>query len=103
MENELIRRVDCDLFNPSLGTEEMLWDAVADFHLTARERVYEDDLYEFARMILQKAQNVIDTAETITTDEVIAYKCPECKVVSILYDPENEHWCPNCGIARRNK
>ncbi len=103
MGNELIRRTDCDLFDPSLDTEEMLWDAVAGFHLTAREQVYEDDLYEFARMILQKAQNIIDTAETITTDEVIAYKCPECKVVSILYDPENEHWCPNCGITRRNK
>ena len=99
--SELIRREDCDLYAPTMGTDEMLWSEVANFHLTARERVYEDDLYEFARAILQKAQNVIDTAPTVTTDEVLAYKCPECRVVSILYDPENEHHCPNCGISRR--
>ena len=49
---------------------------------------------------MDKAQAVIDTAPTITTDEVLAYKCPECKVVSILYNPEYEYYCPNCGIRR---
>ena len=98
--SELIRRDDCDLFAPSMGTDEMISDLIAQLHLTTRERLYEEDLYQFARIILQQAQNVIDTAETITTDEVIAYKCPECHVVSILYDPEYENVCPNCGIRR---
>lgn len=48
--------------------------------------------------IMEKAQNVIDTAPTITTNEVLAYKCPECKTVSILYN--NDECCPVCGIRR---
>ena len=100
--SELIRREDCDLFAPSLGTDEAIWDWISDFHLNARECVYEDDLYQFARMILQKAQNIVDTAETVTTDEVLAYKCPECRVISILYDPDNEKFCPNCGCGRKH-
>ena len=48
--------------------------------------------------LMEKAQNVIDTAPTVTTDEVLAYKCPECKTVSILYD--NDEFCPVCGIRR---
>lgn len=42
-----------------------------------------------------------ETPETVTTDEVIAYKCPECHKVSIIWNSENEKFCPNCGIARR--
>jgi len=45
------------------------------------------------------AQNVINTAPTITTNEVIAYKCPECKAISILYN--NDEFCPICGIRRK--
>ena len=99
--SELIRREDCDFFDSSLGTDVMIWDLVDDFHLNQRSRIYEDDLREFARMVLQKAQKVVDTAPTITTDEVLAYKCPECKVVSILYNPTMERHCPNCGCGRK--
>lgn len=42
-----------------------------------------------------------ETPETIATDDVIAYSCPECKSVSILYDPANEQHCPVCGIRRK--
>lgn len=99
--SDLIRRNDCDLFNPSLGTDEMLWDEVNSFHLTAREHVYEDDLYEFARKILQRAQNVIDTAPTISTDTYVAFKCPECKNIYIEYNDPDNSFCPVCGVGRK--
>jgi len=93
---ELIYRDDCDLNAPSLGRDEMLWDLIYECGLPDS-----DEVFDFARKVMEKAQAIIDTAPTITTDEVLAYKCPECKVVSILYDPQHEHWCPNCGIRRK--
>ena len=103
---ELIYRCDCDLFDANADTEEMIRDLMSEYSLTWETNVDdnnfdEDKIYDFARELLQKAQHYIDTAPTITTDEVIAYKCPECKVVSILYDPLNEHYCPNCGCGRK--
>lgn len=50
--------------------------------------------------VLRKLNLSIDEIPTITTDDVLAYKCPECREISILYDPENEEFCPNCGIRR---
>lgn len=94
--SELIRREDCDLFNPSLGTDEMLWDLIYEYEMPDSMQ-----MFLFARKVLERAQTIIDTADTVTTDEVIAYKCPECRVVSILYDPNNEKYCPNCGIERK--
>lgn len=94
--SELIRREDCYLFAPSLGTDEAIWDWIYECQMPDSE-----EIYNFARIVLEKAQAVIDTAPTVTTDEVLAYQCPECRVVSMLYDPENEHCCPNCGIARK--
>lgn len=93
---ELIYRDDCDLNAPSLGRDEMLWDLIYEMNMPDSQEVF-----DFAVAIMEKAQAVIDTAPTIATDEVIAYKCPECKVVSILYNPEYEHYCPNCGIRRK--
>jgi predicted hydrocarbon binding protein len=92
---ELIYRDDCDLNAPSLGRDEMLWDLIYEMGMPDSE-----EMFNFAKAVMDRAQAVIDTAPTITTDEVMAYKCPECKVISILYDPENELWCPNCGIRR---
>ena len=92
---ELIYCDDCDLNAPSLGRDEMLWDLIYEMHMPDSE-----EMFNFAKVVMEKAQAVIDTAPTITTDEVLAYKCPECKVISILYDPENEYCCPNCGIRR---
>ena len=94
---ELIYRDDCDLNAPNLGRDEMLWDLIYEMHMPDS-----DEVFNFAKAVMDKAQAVIDTAPTITTDEVLAYKCPECKVISILYDPENERHCPNCGIRRND-
>ena len=93
---ELIYRDDCDLNAPSLGRDEMLWDLIYEMHMPDS-----DEMFNFARAVMDKAQAVIDTAPTITTDEVMAYKCPECRVISIVYNPENEQYCPNCGIRRK--
>ena len=94
--SELIRREDCDLNAPSMGRDEMLWDLIYEMNMPDSQEVF-----DFAVAVMDAAQNVIDTAPTVTTDEVIAYKCPECKVISILYNPESEHYCPNCGIRRK--
>ena len=92
---ELIYRDDCNLNAPSLGRDEMLRDLIYEMQMPNS-----DEMFNFARTVMEKAQAVIDAAPTITTDEVLAYKCPECKVVSILYDPEHEKFYPNCGIRR---
>ena len=91
---ELIYRDDCDLNAPSLGRDEMLWDLIYEMHIPDSE-----EMFNFARAVMEKAQAVIDTAPTVTTDEVMAYKCPECRVISIIYD--NDPFCPNCGCRRR--
>ena len=101
---ELIYRDDCDLFAASASAEEMIRDLMSEYGLTWETNVDdnnfdEDKIYDFARELLQKAQHYIDTAPTITTDEVIAYKCPECKTVSILYNEDK--YCPICGIRRK--
>ena len=92
--SELIRREDCDLNAPSLGRDEMLQKLIHEYGLPDSEKVF-----NFARAVMDAAQNVIDTAPTITTDEVIAYKCPECKTVSVLYN--EDEFCPICGIRRK--
>ena len=92
--SELIRREDCDLNAPSLGRDEMLWDLIYKMNMPDSQEVF-----DFAVAVMDAAQNVIDTAPTITTDEVIAYRCPECKAVSILYD--DDKFCPVCGIRRK--
>ena len=92
--SELIRREDCDLNAPSLGRDEMLWDLIYKMHMPDSQEVF-----DFAVAVMNAAQNVINTAPTITTDEVIAYKCPECKAISILYN--NDEFCPICGIRRK--
>lgn len=90
---ELIYRDDCDLNAPSLDRDEMLWDLIYEMHMPDSEEVF-----NFAKAVIDKAQAVIDTAPTVATDEVLAYKCPECRTVSILYD--NDEFCPVCGIRR---
>lgn len=92
--SELIRREDCDLNAPSLGRDEMLWDLIYKMNMPDSQEVF-----DFAVAVMDAAQNVIDTAPTVATDEVIAYKCPECKAVSILYD--DDELCPVCGIRRK--
>lgn len=92
---ELIYRDDCDLNAPSLGRDEMLWDLIYEMHMPDS-----DEMFNFARTVMEQAQAVIDSAPTIATDEVLAYKCPECKSISLLYEDDNEY-CPVCGIRRK--
>ena len=75
----------------------MLWDLIQQYGLPDNEQV--ERIFNFAQAVMDAAQNVINTAPTITTDEVIAYKCPECKTVSILYN--EDEFCPTCGIRRK--
>ena len=91
---ELIYRDDCNLNAPSLGRDEMLWDLIYEMHMPDTE-----EMFNFAKVVMEKAQAVIDTAPTVTTDEVMAYRCPECRVISIVYD--NDRHCPNCGAMRK--
>ena len=107
--NDLIYRCDCNLFSPSLGTEEMIRDLMSEYSLTWETNIDnkdfdEDKIYEFAIELFQKAQKVIDTAPKITDDEYFAFKCPECKTIYIE-DGENmfSSYCPNCGIKRKVK
>lgn len=62
---ELIYRRDCDLFAESMGWEEMIHDTMTKYGLIWQYDFDEDKIFEFAHEILQNAQNVIDTAETI--------------------------------------
>ena len=66
---ELIYRRDCDLFAESLDWEAMVHDTMAEYGFTWLNSKGEQDdpnrIFEFARAILQKAQNVIDSAETV--------------------------------------
>lgn len=94
---ELIYRDDCDLNAPSLGRDEMLWDLIYEMHMPDSE-----EMFNFAKAVMDKAQAVIDTAPTITTDEYLAIKCPECHTIYIEYDDPENSYCPVCGIRRNN-
>lgn len=69
MNEELIYRRDCNLFAESLDYEDMIHDTMAEHGLTYNYDFDEDKMYEFAYAILQKAQNVIDTADTIAYEK----------------------------------
>jgi len=69
MNEELIYRRDCDLFAESLDYEEIINNLMRAYGLTwdtnPEGKFSEFLTYEFARKLLQRAQNVIDTADTI--------------------------------------
>jgi len=71
---EIIYRDDCDLNAPSLGLDEMIHDTMVEYGLTwntnSENDFDEDKIFEFARELIQKAQNVIDTAPTVGYIEV---------------------------------
>lgn len=73
MNEELIYRRDCDLFAESMDYEGMIHDLMAEYGLTwhtnPENDFDEDKIYEFARELLQRAQNVIDTADTIAYEK----------------------------------
>mgnify|MGYP006988959628 CR=1 FL=1 len=87
--SELIRREDCE--HEVSRMRQLIVTLATHYHTpTSSAQMLAEDLIRYF-------SERLDAVPTVTTDEVIAYKCPECRVVSILYDPENEHWCPNCG------
>ena len=102
---DLIYRNDCDLFDSNAGMEQMIDELIDRHDLRWRGGLLiEDDVAAFARDILQAVQNYIDTAPTITDDEYVAFKCPECHTVYIE-DGANMYnsFCPTCGIRREYK
>ena len=64
---ELIYRDDCDLNAPSMGRDEFLWDLIYEHGLPDSEQVF-----NFAVAVMDAAQNVINTAPTIITDEELS-------------------------------
>lgn len=67
---ELIYRRDCDLFAESMDYESVIHDLMAEYSLTWKDNLENNDfdenkIFEFARELLQKAQNVIDSANTV--------------------------------------
>lgn len=73
MKEELIYRRDCDLFAESLDYEAMIHDTMVEYGFTwincNGEQDDSDLIFDFARTILQRAQNVIDTADTIAYEK----------------------------------
>ena len=73
MKEELIYRRDCDLFAESLDYEAMIHDTMVEYGFTWLNYKGEQDdpdcIFEFACTILQKAQNVIDSADTIAYEK----------------------------------
>lgn len=73
MSEELIYRRDCDLFTESLDYEAMIHDTMIEYGFTwlncKGEQDDPDRIFDFAHTILQRAQNVIDTADTIAYEK----------------------------------
>ena len=90
--NELIRREDCcqqiDEIRPLINT------------LATHYHIQPSKAQMFIEDILHRLKEYMEYIPTIATDEVIAYKCPECHEVNIIWDNTDE-FCPNCGIKRR--
>lgn len=70
---ELIYRRDCDLFAESLDYESMIHDTMVEYGFAwlnnKGEQDDPDQIFNFACAILQKAQNVIDTADTVAYEK----------------------------------
>ena len=66
---ELIYRRDCNLFAESLNYEGMIHDTMVEHGLIYNYDFDEEQIYDFAYAILQKAQNVIDTADTVAYEK----------------------------------
>lgn len=71
---ELIYRRDCNLFAESMNYEGVIRDLMAEYGLTWEANLEnndfdEDKIYEFARELLQRAQNVIDSADTVAYEK----------------------------------
>ena len=92
MNEELIYRRDCDLFAESLNYESMIRDTMIEYGFTwlnnKGEQNDPDHIFDFACAILQKAQNVIDTADTVAYEK--AFENFEGTTVNYLTYSEND-------------
>ena len=100
MGKDLIYRVDCDL---ALEANELINEAIAtsevDKYYHNKESI--KPLMNFAMHLLYHAQQYIKHIPALTTDEYVAFKCPECGNVYIEYDDPQNSFCPTCGIRRK--
>ena len=65
---ELIYRDDCDLNAPSMDRDGMIRDLMNEYSLNWEE-CDEEKVFEFARELIEKAQNVINTANTVAYEK----------------------------------
>ena len=100
MGHDLIYRCDCNLFSELSDVEGMIRDLMAEYNLNWDE-CDEDKVFEFGMELMQKAQNYIDSTPTLTTDEYVAFKCPECHNVYIEENDPLNSYCPICGTRRK--
>lgn len=96
MKEELVYRRDCDLFSESMNYERIIHDLMVKHHLTwvtnPENILNEDEVFEFARELLQNAQNVIDSAETVAYEKDCTYR--NGKTIHYLaYDEIDENEC----------
>ena len=67
---ELIYRRDCDLFAESMDYESVIRNLMTEYGLTWKANDFDEDkIYEFAHELLQRAQNVIDSADTVAYEK----------------------------------
>ena len=90
MGEELIYRKDCNLDAKSFS--ETIRNLMLKYKLEG------DEIYDFAAELLRIVQSHIELAPTITTDEYVAIKCPECNNVYIEDNDIFNSFCPVCGI-----
>lgn len=90
MGEELIYRKDCNL--AAEGFDGIIRN------LMLKHKLEGDKIYDFARELLQIAQSHIELVPTITTDEYVAIKCPECNNIYIEDNDIFNSFCPVCGI-----
>ena len=93
MGEELIYRKDCNLDAKSFS--EIIR------YLMLKHKLEGDKVYDFACELLRIVQFHIDFAPTITTDEYVAIKCPECNNVYIEDNDILNSFCPVCGIKHK--
>jgi hypothetical protein len=93
MREELIYRRDCDLFAESLDYEGMIHDTMTEYGFTWVNCKGEQDdpnhIFDFARTILQRAQNVINSAATAAYEYTI--QSEDGLMYLLSYDEEVVH------------
>ena len=96
MGEELIYRKDCNL--AVKGFDVIIRNLISKYKIDCNSNLNRDTVYDFAHELLQVVQSYIELAPTITTDEYVAIKCPECNNIYIEDNDIFNSFCPVCGI-----